>query len=147
VLVRGEDLDVQGESTSRLIVAFTSPAEKEMWRKEGKLPMVQYVWRTSMVQLEPDLATVNNGGMGASVVAGALELRPYGAAVRESTTIKLDLARRVVDIERLITGLGDSGGDQSALGVSERTSTVRMRLMDLKCYRMPGESSKITSSP
>jgi hypothetical protein len=48
MLIRGEDPKVEGKSSSRLIVAFTSPPEKEMWRPEGKCSM-QYVWRTSVV--------------------------------------------------------------------------------------------------
>jgi hypothetical protein len=143
VLLRGQDLEVEGNSTSRLIVAFTSPPEKEMWRPEGKRTL-QYVWRTSAVQLEPDLAVANSGGMSVSVVAGALEFRPHEAAVKEGTSIKLDLTGRVVDIEGLGTGLAGDAGNESALGVSEGTLRVRMRLTDLKCYRLPGISSKIT---
>jgi len=37
--------------------------------------------------------------------------------------------------------------DEDVLQMSEVTSMLRMRLTDLKCYRLPGESSKITSRP
>jgi hypothetical protein len=48
MLIQGEDLKVEGKSSSRLIVAFKSPPEKEIWRPEGKRSL-QYVWRTSIV--------------------------------------------------------------------------------------------------
>jgi hypothetical protein len=146
VLIRGEDLKVEGKSTSRLIVAFTSPPVKEMWRHEGKRT-VQYVWRTSLLQLEPELAMANSGGTSVSVWAGALEFRPHGAGVMEGTSMKIDLAERVVDIKGFSAGLADCPtGNESALGVSEDTLTMRMRLTDLEVYRMPGVSSKITRS-
>ncbi|TVY62774.1 hypothetical protein LSUE1_G009202 [Lachnellula suecica] len=141
ILIWGEDLEVEGKGTSRLIVAFTSPPEKVLWRPEGKRT-VQYIWRTSAVQLEPELALADGGGMSASIEAGSLKLRSRGVAVKGCTSMKLDLAERVVDIGGLIIGLaGDSSGMRS-----EGTLVMRMRLTDLKCYRLPGVSSKITRS-
>ncbi|RDW69558.1 hypothetical protein BP6252_08578 [Coleophoma cylindrospora] len=145
MLIRGEDLKVEGKSSSRLIVAFTSPPEKEMWRAEGKR-LMQYVWRTSVVQLEPDLAVADSGGMSASVVGEALELQSHSGAVKESTSMKVDLAERIVDVKGLGTRLAENAENKNAVGFSEATSTLVMRLTDLKCYRMPGVSSKITRS-
>ena len=145
MLIRGEDLKVEGNSSSRLIVAFTSPPEKEMWRPEGKRSM-QYAWRTSVVQLEPDLAVADSGGMSASVVGEVLELRSHGGAGKEGTSMKVDLAGRIVDVKGLGTGLAENAENKNAVGSSEATSTLVMRLTDLKCYRIPGMSSKITRS-
>lgn len=145
MLIRGEDLKVEGKSSSRLIVAFTSPQEKEMWRPEGKRSM-QYVWRTSVVQLEPDLAVADSGGMSASVVDKVLELRSHGGAGKEDTSMKVDLAGKIVNVKGLGTGLAENAENKNAVGSSEATSTLVMRLANLKCYRMPGMSSKITRS-
>ncbi|KAJ5431172.1 hypothetical protein N7445_008904 [Penicillium cf. griseofulvum] len=150
ILIRGEDLKVEGKSSSRLIVAFTSPPEKEMWRPESK-SSVQYVWRTSVVQLEPDLAVADSGGMSASVVDKVLELRSHGGAGKEVTSMKVDLAGKIVNVKGLGTGLAENAGNagnKNAVGSSEATSTATstlvMRLANLKCYRLPAMSSKIT---
>lgn len=145
MLTWGEDQKIEGKSSSRLIVAFTSPPEKEMWRPEGKRS-VQYVWQTSVVQLEPDLAVADSGGMSASVVGEVLELRSHGGAGKERTSMKVDLARKIVDVKGLGTRLAENSENKNAVGSSEATSTLVMRLTDLKCYRMPGISSKITRS-
>ncbi|PCG97667.1 Hypothetical protein PENO1_062170 [Penicillium occitanis (nom. inval.)] len=84
MLIRGKHLKAKGKSSSRLIVAFTSPPEMRMWRPEGKFSM-EYTWRTSMVQLEPDIAVADSGGMNASVVGEVLELRSHGGAGKEDT--------------------------------------------------------------
>ena len=145
MLIRGEDLKVERKSSSRLIVAFTSPPEKEMWRPEGKRS-VQYVWRTSVVQLEPDLAVADSGGMSVSVVGKVLELRSHGWEGNEGISMKVDLAGRIVDVKWLGSGLVESAENKNAVGSSEATSALVMRLTNLKCYRMPGVSSKITRS-
>ncbi|KGO67138.1 hypothetical protein PITC_020440 [Penicillium italicum] len=145
ILIRGEDLKVEGKSSNRLIVAFTSPPEKEMWRPEGKRSM-QYVWRTSVVQLEPDLAVADSGGMSASVVDKVLELRSHGEAGKEDTSMEVDLTGKIVNVKGLGTGIGENAKNKNAVGSSEATSTLVMRLVNLKCYRMPGVSSKITRS-
>lgn len=145
MLIRGEDLKVEGKSSSRLIVAFTSPPEKEMWRPEGKRSM-QYVWRTSVVQLEPDLTVADSGGMSASVVGEVLELRSHGGAGKEDTSMRVDLAGKIVHVTGLGTGLAENAESKNVVGSSEATSTLAMRLTNLKCYRMPGMSSKITRS-
>jgi len=163
LLIWGEDLkakETAGKKGSRFIAAFLSPPEKEMWRLEGKR-LVQYVWRSSAVQLQPDLAMANSGGMSAHVVHGVLELRAHGTAFEQSTSIKIDMRKRLVETIGLSTRLEDPNGsdgtvqqvvgnpdqtaeDENALGMSELTSTLRMRLTDLKCYRLPGEASKVT---
>lgn len=145
MLIQGEDLKVEGKVSSRLIVAFTSPPEKEMWRPEGKRSM-QYVWRTSVVQLQPDLAVADSGGMSASVVDKVLELQSHGGTGKENTSMKVDLAGKIVNIKGLGTGLAENAESMNAVGSSEATSTLVMQLVDLKCYRMPGMSSKITRS-
>ncbi|EAW13515.1 uncharacterized protein ACLA_055630 [Aspergillus clavatus NRRL 1] len=145
MLIRGEDLKVEGKSSSRLIVAFTSPPEKEMWRPERKRSM-QYIWRTSVAQLEPDLTVADNGGMSASVMGEVLALRSHGGAGKEDTSMKVDLAGKIVNVTGLGTGLADNAESKNAVGSSEATSTLVMRLTNLKCYRMPGMSSKITRS-
>ncbi|KAJ5213949.1 hypothetical protein N7449_001118 [Penicillium cf. viridicatum] len=136
ILIRGEDLKVEGKSSSRLIVAFTSPPEKEMWRPEGKRSM-QYVWRTSVVQLEPDLAVADSGGMSASVVDKVLELRSHGGAGKEDISMKVDLAGKIVNVKGLGAGLAENAENKNAVGSSEATSMLVMRLANLKCYRMP----------
>ena len=166
LLIRGEDLEAKGPAgvkRNRLIAAFLSPPGKEMWREEGKR-QVGYVWRSSAVQLQPDLAVANSGGMSAHVVSEELELRSHGTVVEQSTSIKLSMRQRLVEMVVSGTRLGnpnDSIGtaqqavenpfqaaeDEDALGMSEVTSTLRMRLTDLKCYRMPGQSSEVTRWP
>ncbi|KAJ5966675.1 hypothetical protein N7501_002923 [Penicillium viridicatum] len=141
MLIRGEDLKVEGRSSSRLIVAFTSPPEKEMWRPERKRSM-QYFWRTSVIQFEPDLAVADSGGMSASVMGEVLKLRSHGGG--EEDTMKVDLAGKTVNVT-LGTGLAEKAESKN-VELSEATSTLVIRLTDLKCYRMPGMSSKITSS-
>lgn len=145
MLIQGEDLKIEGKSSSRLIVAFTSPLGKEMWRPEGKRSM-QYAWRTSVVQLEPDLAVADSGGMSASVVGQVLELRSHGGTRKEDTSMKVDLARKLVSVIGLGTRVTENMESKNAVGSSEATSTLVMRLTNLKCYRMPGMSSKITRS-
>lgn len=166
LLIRGEDLEAKGPAErkrSRLIAAFLSPPGKEMWRKEGQR-LVMYVWRSSAVQLQPDLAMANSRGMSAHLVSGVLELRAHGTVVEQCTSLRFNMGKRLVDIMGLGTrpeDANDSIGtvqraveypaqapeDENALGMSEVTSTLRMRLTDLKCYRLPGESSKITRWP
>jgi hypothetical protein len=145
ILIRGEDLKVEGKSSSRLIIAFTSPPEQEMWRPEGKRSM-QYVWRTSAIQLEPDLAVADSGGMSASVVGDVLELRSQGGAGKADASMKVDLVGKTVNVTGLGTGLAGNGESKNAVELSESTSTLVIRLTDLKCHRMPGMSSKIINS-
>lgn len=166
LLIRGEDLEAKGPAEGKrgkLIAAFLSPPEKEMWREEGRR-LVKYVWRSSAVQLQPDLAMANNRGMSAHIVSGLLELRAHGTAVEQSTTIKFNMRKRLVDIvgsgtrpgdpsdtigvvQRAAEIPGQAAEDENALSMPELTSTLRMRLTDLKCYRLPGESSEITRWP
>ncbi|GAM40979.1 hypothetical protein TCE0_041r13745 [Talaromyces pinophilus] len=145
ILIRGEDMNVMGKSSSRLIVAFTSPPEREMWRLEGG--RLQYVWRASVVQLEPDLAVVDSGGMSASVVGEVLELRSHGGPGKaDATSMKVDMAGKIVHVKGLRTAIVENTEDENAVGSSKATSTLEMRLTDLKCYRMPGISGRITTS-
>lgn len=166
LLIRGEDLEAKGSAggkRSRLIVAFLSPLGKEMWREAGKR-QVGYVWRSSAVQLQPEFAMANTGGMSARVVSEGLELRAHGTAVEQSTSIKVSMRQRLADVvifETRPADLDDTMGpvqragenpfqaaeDENALGLSEGTSTLRMRLTDLKCYRMPGKSLEVTRWP
>lgn len=166
LLIRGEDLEAKGSAErkrNRLIVAFLSPLGKEMWREEGKR-QVGYVWRSSAVQLQPELAMANTGGMSARVVSEGLDLRAHGTAVEQSTSIKVSMRQRLVDVVVSNTrpaDLSDSTGtvqramdnpfqaaeDENALGLSEGASTLKMRLTDLKCYRMPGKSLEVTRWP
>jgi hypothetical protein len=132
MLIQGEDLKAKGKSSSQLIVAFTSPPEMRMWRPERKFSM-EYAWRTSMVQLEPDIAVADSGGMNASVVGEVLELRSHGGAGKEDTSMKVDLTRKVVHVKGLGSGLAEN-----AVGSFEAASTLVMRLTNLECYRMPG---------
>ncbi|KAJ5598074.1 hypothetical protein N7537_008158 [Penicillium hordei] len=118
ILIQGEDLKIEGKSFSRLIVAFTSPPGKEMWRPERK-GSVQYVWRTSVVQLEPDLAVADSGGMSASVVDKVLELQSHGGAGKEVTSMKVDLAGKIVNVKGLGTGLAENAENKNAVGSSE----------------------------
>lgn len=68
-----------------------------MWREEGTR-QVGYVWRSSAVQLQPDLAMASSGGMSAGVVSESLELRAHGTAVEQCTIIKISMPQRLVDI-------------------------------------------------
>jgi hypothetical protein len=146
MLVRGEDLKVEGKSSSRLIVVFTSPPKKEMWRRsEGTCPS-PYVWRTSVVQLEPEFAVADSGGMSVSVEGDVLKLRSHGEAAKQGTSMKIDLGGRVVDVEGLGVGLAENAENKSVAGSSGPTTRVVMQLTDLKCYRMPGVSSTVTRS-
>ena len=95
---------------------------------------------------------------------GALELQVHGMAVEQSTNIKIDMRQTLVVITGLETrpedlndlnGMAQRAGqnpirpaeDENALGMSEVTSILRMRLTNLKCYGLPGEASKLTSWP
>ncbi|KUL88296.1 hypothetical protein ZTR_04965 [Talaromyces verruculosus] len=144
IVIQGEDLNVMGKSSSRLIVGFTSPPETEMWRGGRRL---QYVWRASVVQLEPDLVVADSGGMSASVVSEALELRSHGGQGKtDATSLKVGLARKIVHVKGLGTGIVENAKNKNAMRSSEATSTLEMRLTDLKCYRMPGRSGRVTTS-
>lgn len=134
-----------------------------MWREEGKRH-VGYVWQSSAVQLQPDLAMINSGGMSARVVSEELELRAHERAVEKNTSIKINLRRRRVDIAVFDTRLEDpsdtmgtvqravsnpfrAAKDEDALRVSDVAPTLTLRLTDLKCYRMPGQALKVTRWP
>jgi hypothetical protein len=123
ILIQGEDLNVGGKNSSRLIVAFATEPGKEMWRPERKRSM-QYVWRTSVVQLEPDFAVADSGGMSASAVGEVLELRSHGRAGTEDTSLKINLARKRVNVMGLGTGLAESVENKNAVESSEATSTL-----------------------
>ena len=166
LLIWGEDMEAEGSAggkRSRLIVASLSPPGKEMWREEAKR-QVGYVWRSSAVQLQPEVAMAISGGMSAHVVPEGLELRAPGTAGDQCTSIKISTRQRLVDVVLLETrpaDLNDSMGtvgravqnsvqaarDENAPGLSEVTTTLKMRLTDLKCYRMPGKSVKVTRWP
>ncbi|KAH7072900.1 hypothetical protein BKA63DRAFT_554538 [Paraphoma chrysanthemicola] len=146
VLIRGEGLDPESDSSSRLIVAFTSPPEEEMWRwVEGKR-FVQYAWRTSMVQLEPSIAVANTGGMSATIQGQELELRSHRLSGKHSTSMRVDLAKRVVNLEGFATGAMESTATESGVELPEVRTTSAIRLIGMECYCMPGRSSKVTSS-
>lgn len=101
----------------------------------------------------------NSGGVSAHVDFGALKLlRVYGMAVGQSTNIKINMRRRLVETKGLGTRTEEANysncmvgratvEDGDALETSEMTSVLRMRLTGLKCYRLPGETSRITSWP
>ena len=99
----------------------------------------------------------NSGGMSARVVSNdELELRAHGTTAGDQSTgvFKLSMRQRLVDVVGLETrpeGLDASMGtvrravenpfhskeEEDALGKAEISSTLRMRLIDLKCYRLP----------
>ena len=166
LLIRGEDLEAKrpaGEKRGRLIAAFLSPPGMEMWREEGER-LVGYVWRSSAVQLQPDVAMVHSGGMSARVVSKELELRAHGTAVEQSTSIKFSMRQRLVEIvisrtrpenpndsmgavQRAVENPFQAAEDNMALGTPEVTWPLRMRLTDLKCFRMPGKPLEVTMWP
>lgn len=169
LLIRAEDLESKetaGGKKNRLIAAFMSPPEKDMWREEGER-QVGYVWRSSAVQIQPDLTMANSGGMSARVVSkDELELRTHGTTVGDQSTtiIKLNTRQRLLDVvilETLREGLDAPIGtvqramdnpfpakeEEDALGKAEDITTLRMRLIDLKCYRLPGKAVQVTRWP
>ena len=169
LLISAEDLKCRekvGGMKSRLIAAFLSPSGKEMWRQEGER-QVGYVWRSSAVQLQPDLAMANSGGMNARVVSeDELELRNHGmtAGDQSTTIINLSMRQRLVDVvgletrpESLIASMGtvqcavdnrySAKEEENALAMGEGTSMLRMRLIDLKCYRLSGKAVRVTRWP
>ena len=116
------------------------------------------------MQLHPDLVIANSGGMSARVVSEELELRAHGTATEQNPSIKISTRQRLVDIvglgtqpedpndsirtaKRAIENPSRATEDENALGMSEATSTLRMSLTDLKCYRLPGESVEVTRWP
>lgn len=93
ILIRGKGSDPEWDSSSRLIVAFTSAPEEEMWRRvEGKR-FVQYVWRAAIVQLEPYIAVANTGGMSAIIQGQELELRSHRLSGNQRTSMRVDLVK------------------------------------------------------
>lgn len=146
VLIRGEELDLERDSSSRIIVAFTSPPEEEMWRRvEGKR-FVQYVWRASMVQLEPFIVVANTGGMGAIIQGQELELRPHRMSGKQNISMRIDLAKRVVNLEGFAAGATESTAAESGVELPGARTTSAIRLIGMECYRMPGRSGEVTSS-
>lgn len=146
-----------GRKKNRLIAAFLSPPEEgmEMWRPEGEDGRVGFVWCSSAVQLQSDLAVANSGGMSAHVDStGVLVLRSHGAVAGQSTSIRLNLRERVMDfVGRLedpksLMGSAEEGSGQVAgCGNAPGTiSTFTMQLMELECYRLPGQSVEVTRS-
>ena len=169
LLIRAKNLkskEPAGRKKNRLIAAFLSPPEKEMWREEGER-QVGYVWRSSAVQSQPDLAMANSGGMSACVDSkDELELRTHGTTADDQSTtiIKLNTRQRLLDVvglETLPEGLDAPIGmvqramnnpspvkeEEDALGKAGGTSTLRMRLIDLECYRLPGRPVQVTRWP
>ena len=166
LLIRGGDVEAKasaGGKMNRLIMIFLSPPGKEMRREEGKR-QVGYVWQSSAVQLQPDLAMANSGGMTARVLSEELELRAHETAIEQSTSIKINLQQRRADIgvfetrpevpndtkgtvQRAVENPFRAANGEDALRVSDVTSTLTLRLTDLKCYRMPGTPLKITRWP
>ena len=169
LLISTENLESKkkgGEKKNRLMAAFLSPPKKEMWREEEERP-VGYVWRSSAVQLLPDLAIANSGGMSAHIVSSdELELRAHGTSAGDQSTIiiKVSMRQRVVDVVGLETqpqDLSTSTGtvqravdnpspakeEEDALAIAEATSMLRMTLVDLKCYRLPGKAVQVTRWP
>ena len=168
LLIRGVDLEPlppAAERERRLIAAFLSPPELEMWRRERERQLA-YVWRSSVMQLSPALAVADGSGMAARVADGALELRAHGQETQRSAKVVLDFRMKVVDVEGLGLDAGARSLDSSigafpraegSMGqlaeearpreASEVSSKVRMQLTDLKCYRLPGEAVNVTRWP
>jgi hypothetical protein len=88
----------------------------------------------------------DSGGMSASVVDAVLELRSHGGAGKEGTSMKVDLAGRLVDVKRLGTEVAENAQDKNTVGSSKALPMLVMQLTSLKCYCIPGISSKITTS-
>jgi hypothetical protein len=146
ILIRGEGLDPERDSSSRLVVAFTSPPEEEMWRRvEGKR-FVQYGWGASIVQLEPYIAVANTGGMNVIIQGQELELRSHRSSEKQRTSMRVDLAKRVVDLEVFATGATESTATEIGVELPEARATSAIRLIGMERYRMPGYSGKLTSS-
>ena len=171
LLIWGEDLEDGGDADGkkgRLIVAFSNPSDKgvEMWPRDedGQDSGVGYVWRSSAVQMQPNVAIWNRGGMNVEVVDRALELRNREIAVEQSTSVKIDIRNRLVEIkgsESRLRNLSDrtkaveeaeefqfhAVEDEYPTAISQDPAIIRMRLTGLQCYRMPGNVSVVTRYP
>lgn len=149
LLIRGEELGVETPAQSkksRLIAAFLSPPGKVIFHVEKQQPF-EYAWRSSIVQLEPDLAITNSGGMSAHLIAEVLELRSHGTSIDHSTNIMLDWKQRLVTVAgHKPSSLSSSVASRSELPDSTETM-LKLQLRDLKCYRLPVESLEITRHP
>lgn len=75
-----------------------------------------------------------------------LELKSHGGFREEGASIQIDLTGKSVNVKGLGTGTVENAEHIGAVGSSEALSVLAMRLIDLKCYRMPGMSSIVTSS-
>lgn len=141
------------ESNNKLIAAFLSAPGKVMFHAEKERPL-EYVWRSSAVQLQPDIVMANSGGMSAHISSGVLVLRASETAGERNGSIALDLRKRTVAVSGL--GLGLEGktrvvripeqttDDGTVPGVTQDPVTpVMMRLKDLKCYRLPVVSIEV----
>ncbi|KAL8817921.1 MAG: hypothetical protein Q9191_008054, partial [Dirinaria sp. TL-2023a] len=139
LLIRGED-PAEGERFSeakeRLIAVFLSLPGHVMWPEEDDSSrQVAYEWRSSVTQLLPEVAissSSGDGGMGgARIVSENLEFRHHGISAEMSPGIKISIQQRLVDVVGFVDG----------------SATTTMRLTDLKCYRLPGISSKVSRGP
>jgi hypothetical protein len=143
LLILGHDLEADGtekEMKDRLFAVFLGPPDKEMWRRDRERT-VGYVWRSSAVQLQPTIAITNNGAMGAHVDSGLLKLQSYRALAEDpSTSINIDMRKKLVDVAGL-------ANQQVNSNESTEKITLRMKLIDLKCYRQPGEVRTVTRGP
>ena len=135
----------------------------ELWRHDGDR-LVTYVWQSSVVQLQRALVIANSGGIVAHATSKALELRAHGAEGQQGTRLVLDMQKRLVEVVNLdaqprnpsvsngplqpdVGNLGPSADDAKPLEEPAVLSKLRMRLTDLKCYRLPGEAVKVTGWP
>ena len=163
LLINGEDVEEtekqRKEKKSRLIAAFLSPPEEEMVRDEGGDRLFQYTWRSSVVQLLPDIAMINGGGMTPYLNSdSSMEFRPSNEpSTEQSTTFELSIRKGLVSVSGLANvPKVSSGSTNDAVNQDEKSSplfegdedaagswAVRMRLTGLQCYCMPGMSSRI----
>jgi hypothetical protein len=145
------------ESNNKLIAAFLSPPGKVMFHVEKERPL-EYVWRSSAVQLQPDIVMANSGGMSAHISSGVLALRASETIDERNGSITLDLRKRTVAVLGLGLGLegktrvvgfpGQTADDGTVPGITQDPLTpVMMRLKDLKCYRLPVEAAELIRYP
>ena len=154
MFVETEDLEVTGgKNSSRIFAIFLNQdkSRTRMCAHEGEhergtyKELVEYAWRSSIVQLMPDFRVANSGGLSAyyAIDGGGLEIRAHDdtEGQNEKPRIGVDLEKRMVDIKglemRRAQALPNLAEDNTG-GHGERAATSKMQLIALKCYRLPG---------
>nr|POE60995.1 hypothetical protein CFP56_64704 [Quercus suber] len=155
LLLTGEDLGsteapVCGKERSIAVFVNSFPEVPLRIQQDDNERPAAYVWRSSVMQLQPSFFSKDCGGTGARVHMQTVDLFSHGKVNCRSTNVAIDFHAQTITVDGLDTSDEDALSDGATAEdriVSGHDSIndhpldrMRMSLKSFQCYRIPGDS-------